>query len=152
MSRYCQQRESATCGPVAILNTLKWLGYGVTYKYVKQLIKAKEFHIGSGISSGPFDRLLRQKVRAKITTCHHPTMTKIRDVLYSGGAVILLYLTDLDGHYIFIPEVSWGGHLFTTVNNNLYGKTVECIAKQTLQRMLRRRIPGYPKSWFIYPD
>lgn len=153
MVRYCMQQHLATCGPTAIVNTLKWLGRKATYRsLMPRLCRAKGFTHGYGINSFYFDQLLRKHVR-KVRMRHCPRIGEIREQLWAGHCVILLYVVNAEwGHYINVIDCSSSGKTFTIVNGFSDCSTVCKIRAKKMRWMLRhcgKHGMHYPKAWYI---
>lgn len=154
--RFIRQRDQYSCGPIAIINALKWAGAYLTYKSdfkkIKNLCKTT---ISWGTTPENISKVLSVysehinfEVKALITL-------KIIDKhLKSGGSVILEYWFNedgvYDGHYVFIFRKD--GHDFIAVNNMNGAPAAQPCTRQMLKSMLRckkYRHTGSPSAWLI---
>jgi len=114
MPRYIEkQPHKASCGPVAVINALKWLGKPATYRtHLKKCKKLGYPTNPAGTSRRLLSRFLRYfKIKYKRVT--RPTLNDITKELDKGNAIILLYRTYSEsgswGHYTFINGYNdWG--------------------------------------------
>ena len=95
MARYCKQKDLHSCGPVLVLNSLKWAGEKVTHDGtitpLKILCGQKR---GSGTSTRNFIQALRivgDKMFQTLTIRprRKPTLKEMEQHLRKGGAVAL---------------------------------------------------------------
>lgn len=93
--KYIKQRDVSSCGPVAIINILKWLGYNVTYKFIHiarwacKWQDARECE-GGGSTARDIEKALKYfSINKKRKIC--PTLKEIDEHIDSGGIVLLFY-------------------------------------------------------------
>ena len=106
--RWIRQRNDFSCGPVAIMNLLKWLGESVTYandyKYWANKCKTAEY----GTTLHDFVRVLYNLDGIKISPRNVPNIGVIDEALQSGKAVVMksAYIVDnvYEGHYYLITD------------------------------------------------
>lgn len=100
-----QQQHDKSCGPIAIMNALKWLGESVSYRKDLELFK----QIGYTINSGWYRHELRRglnyfNIKHKLHKA--PTLTAMKQILKKGNSIIMEHDWVLEdttgGHYIFI--------------------------------------------------
>lgn len=108
MPRYVRQRNNYSCGPVALLNALKWAGRKCSYKDLcaiqaqcrttKQGTPFLDMVYAARLYKGDFSVVAR----------HHVTLAKIDAHLKNGGIVILGSVSTLRSadnyHYFLITE------------------------------------------------
>lgn len=106
--RYTRQYNQVECGPVAVLNALKWVGGAWTYKKHIAFIKAYcEYDTISGTHMRDVRRALKhfvgKAVRSRVEPILH--LDQIKNHIAKGGAIILLYRTSPDSfHFSFVVE------------------------------------------------
>src|SRR3990167_4439791 len=125
LPRYVRQTDTFTCGPVAILNALKWSGCDcIKSKHLRKIIehsRCKFKH--NGTFSYYLDQSLRHfgKRRFRVRFSFYPSLNSIENHLRkSGGSIIIADLFVKGGrrfgHYSLITNVSKSGKSFTAVN------------------------------------
>lgn len=124
--RYVQQRDNFRCGPVAILNALKWSGCRVTSKLIPSLCKAVSCIDGTYQSNLGRELVKRGKGNFFTREDKQPTLKNIEKNLRNGGAVLLSYwyrkkkppskCGELEGHNTLIVGVSKSGLTFYVAN------------------------------------
>jgi hypothetical protein len=127
MPRYVQQRDEFRCGPVAILNALKWSGRSVTAKLIPRLCKEVSCsQSGTQPLNFTLGLIRRGKKSFTVRRDNHPSLANIENRLRNGGAVILVYWyhkekktrksREFEGHLTLITGVSKSGKTFRVVN------------------------------------
>lgn len=109
--RWIAQKNLYSCGPVAILNTLKWLGARVSYKKNYGLWKKKCRCNHEGTHQHYFQGCLDTIKNALVTPKNLPTMACIEDSLDRGRLVIMKssYMMDtrnVEGHFFIVSEMT----------------------------------------------
>ncbi len=157
--RYCNQREKYSCGPVAILNALKWAGLKKTYKDVKEIEKGcppDDYRIG-GINPNNFTRLFykygehliiryRKNINIGELDKHlemgHAAVINLRRFNFNRG---------WEGHYFLVIGKSELAKCFKVVNG--YGKpaTIWMSRKEFIKHLRSSRIcsPNGFRAWFL---
>ena len=80
-----RQPHNMSCGPVAVINALKWLGYSATYR---DHINSFEWSYKNGIRHSKITKSLREYgVKFKIK--ENPTVSNIEKALDNGRSVML---------------------------------------------------------------
>lgn len=160
--RYVKQRDHYSCGPVAIMNVLKWVGVRFNYQErIKVLQEACDCVPTRGTRHAAFDRALRLAAKlvtadVRIRRVHRPKLSQIEEHLRSGGAVVLNYRwkTDEKGfsrHFMLLTKVYGSGKYFLTVNDRTDGPAARGIHRATLKKFnLRFQRPDtHYKAWFV---
>jgi hypothetical protein len=91
MQRYVKQYDGTSCGPIALINTLKWLGYSVSYDFLNI---AKHLCRWKGIRGGTSDLDLEKALdyfRVEKKRVVKPSIEELDKHLDSGGAAIISY-------------------------------------------------------------
>lgn len=112
MPRYCKQRDWFRCGPLAILNALKWAGHKVTYndmmsKLTKQTNTYPRNHPNYGTSSGKLTEILRE-YGFIVSRRKKMPLKELKEYVKSGGAAIVAWYWGKKspwGHYaLLVPD------------------------------------------------
>ena len=154
--RYVKQKDQYSCGPIAIMNALKWAGLQTTYKThfhrIRTLFKTT-MSWGTTIDNMTAT-LLKHGRYLSFTTKSLVTLKEIDRHLAQGGAVILKYWfkesAGYDGHYVFLFREE--GHDFIAVNAMLGTPAAQPCPRDMLKSMLsckKYRHTGSPSAWFI---
>lgn len=158
--RFLRQRDQYSCGPIAILNALKWAGLQLTYKdNFKQIKKLCKTTASWGTTPENITNVLSKytehlnfEIKALIT------LKDIERHLKKGGAVILEYwfkenLDIYDGHYVFIFQIF--GKDFVVANGIDGKEAIHICSRKELKSMLRckrYRNTGSPSAWLLIGD
>ena len=155
--RYVRQRDQYSCGPIAIMNALKWAGLSATYRThfhkIRSLCKTT---MSWGTTPKNMTVTLEKYSKClSFTTKSLVTLKEIDKHLAAGGAVILEYwfLDDemgyYDGHYVFVFRER--EHNFIIVNAIDVPVTYPC-SRDMLKSILsckKYRHTGSPSAWFL---
>lgn len=152
MPRYIGQHQIGHngCGPIAILNVLKWAGVPTSYRKhypkVAQMCECIE-----GTQRSTFEKTLKSLAKGlfSVTAIRGPTLKEFYNMVDCGAAAVLLYHNGWCGHFCFIPEVQ--GKKFICINDDLK-KTVCRRSIKEMKRYFRFAYEEgvyFPKVWFI---
>ena len=157
--RYAKQPDSYSCGPIAILNALKWAGNKVTIrdhlKSLKVLCKCEIDGEKFGTAHKDFDKAIRKAGRRSLYVLRK-TNVKLKDMIDhidDGGAVALLYSYKKNGercgHYILF--VGHGKNVFYVVNDCPTYKTLHRRRYRKMKEAVRKtaKTPSFPRAWFL---
>lgn len=146
--RYCLQPDNYTCGPVAIINLLKWLGVRATLKGDLAPMKELTWCTSEEGSEDTFiERLAKLYSSAHGCTFQkrkNPSIKTVRNHLRKGGSIIWLY--DVRGefvaHYTFI--YGWNESYYK-IANGLRSKQVthDFPNKRTFNSLYNTNTIGY---------
>lgn len=140
--RYCKQKDMYSCGPVAILNALKWGGANATYRKHIRFLTQECKTTSDGTEDKDFDRTLRTNGRNwfSVAKPKYFDIYTITDHLHSGGAVIIAHLElnpPHDWHYsLWIGANNTGGETLYLGVNAEYGFTHSLIDSDTMNRLI----------------
>lgn len=161
--RYVRQPAWYSCGPTAIINSVKWAGGHCTIKRdhmsIARLCRStydlgtEEKHITLGLCA----KLAMLNVSIKMQK--RPMLNDvIKHLNKEGAAAVILYWRpgpsfrvdkeDILGHYIFVKKVN--GRILS-INENMKQTVLE-IQKTTLSRRLawrRKASEHFPHVWFL---
>jgi len=145
--RYIRQRDQFSCGPVAIINTLKFLGCNITYKdlpLVQNLCKCK-----SPDGTNPENL---EKALSMLGICFErkikPSLKDIDGHIKSRGAILLNYCISM-GHYSLCVGKS-GTNNYTLIND-LDDITISGCDSLTIKHMTEWGDREKYWCWFILP-
>lgn len=161
MPRYTKQRDKFRCGPIAILNSIKWAGVEAPYSQFTPLIsRLCCCKPPDGTSHGFFDRALRIVGQTcpkpfQVRRIIRPRLSQIEDHLKADGAVIINYYwrrEDLDDrHFLLITAISPSGQTLYTVNGHREGRALRAVRRQTFvnDHLRFQRVDESFKAWFM---
>ncbi len=156
--RYTKQRDKFRCGPIAILNALRWVGVSIPYKeLLPSLERLCECVAPDGTRHAAFDRTLREVGKDIFTVrrVHHPSLAQIEEHLREGGHIILNYRWTHAGmdrrHFESLVEVSLSGRSFYVVNGSLRGPALRKVTRTRFKEYDLRfqRVDPSFKAWFL---
>jgi len=106
MARFItEQQHASSCGPVAIINALKWLGYSVSYR--EELPTFTKLGYDDGTNCYDLRRMLNA-YQIKYKLYKQSSIKKLEQILNRGNTAIVCYdwvgPEDRGGHYIFIDS------------------------------------------------
>jgi hypothetical protein len=126
VTRYIGQRDHFRCGPIAVLNALKWAGVPVTEKKdLKRISKLCKCVAGRGTPKRATTIALRKSKGIILSKkVKKPTLKVLDEWIDNGGAVLLRYTWKLGPKekyykkYKEMYEDLWVGHLaFVSARN-----------------------------------
>lgn len=150
--RYVKQRDSYSCGPVAIINILKWLGVEkVTYKLLPfaQIICNCSTDGTHDIDIEKAMKYLEITKKRKIS----PSIKEVDKHLISGGIILISYVTIFDdGHFSLCVGKHDGKHgpYYRVINSEFGGN--DLIYRKDIIKMLHRSKLEKSWTWFIYKE
>lgn len=158
--RYFKQRDFFRCGPVAILNALKWAGVPVTVKHDLPRICRLCYCVDGGVNYREMDDALRKVGRGHFTIrrVNQPKLHEIEDHLKAGGAIILDFYWEkvtrdhivTSRHYVLMSDISPSGTYFGMANYQKIRPAYQRVHRNTIKNHLLRyqRVDLY-KAWFL---
>jgi hypothetical protein len=158
--KYARQLDDFSCGPVAVLNALKWVGYDANYKRDhKRLVKLCRC-TKDGTHDEGFDRAIRNYKHLLVYPRKYPkyrASIHLLDVcLEDGGAVAMGFIYKHDGvvvaeHFTLCIGKRKNGYVFVNNTRKCYKKTITIQRRRTVVRMLRFSDDGSGCSvWFLH--
>lgn len=171
MPRYARQRDKYKCGPVFVVNTVKWAGGFCTLALdLRRLVRVAKCRSDvpkceicgnkhKGTNSINLDRVLRKEGKRlfRVKKVNNISINKLENHIRNGGAVGLLFLYTNHagqrvGHYMLFVDVTHSGKTFTVVNYN--NRSVTRIRRSKVIHHLRARkrlcySGWYPSAWFF---
>lgn len=160
MVRYARQYNDYTCGPIAIINAIKWSGHKGTLKNdLKRITQECRCDRNNGTSHGNFDHVLRQYSRGRFTARRrlYPDFSDVvQHLAHPNCAVIINYLhvgEITDAHYVLLlGGKAKNGRGLTLINSFSKETRVEINEKQIKEYLKKRRSARgkmYPRVWFL---
>lgn len=159
MTRYVRQKDKFRCGPVAILNALRWAGLNINYKKsINNLTLMCFCKPGRGTSHNNFDNALRELCENffKVRRVYHPTLKQIEEHLQNNGAVILNYRIcrikkEEQRHFQLVVGMDKNGKYFHSVNAFSNKPAFFKISREKFKSSCLRsqRVDKSFKAWFL---
>ena len=155
-SRFAKQPHYYSCGPTAILNAMKWVGYpaAIKYEYADLVDICNADPNGTNIPV--FDRVLREHVgrSAWIKRRYRPKFSDVERWIKDPIQIVILCYWHTssdysDGHYMILTEGILDGAFFHVVNDGL---SVMLRDRERIKRYVRNRSRAswkLPIAWFI---
>jgi len=156
--RYIKQKDTYSCGPIALINAMKWAGFNYTYKDLKRMQRLCKCKYPNGTHWRDMTNAIRDMSKLMTTTRKNwPLILDIIKHLEKDGVVILAYKRDPKhvGHYILITDYDKEKQEFKVVNaGRPCTRTTSKMKKDTLDniikhRYMKNRRPHFPAAWFI---
>lgn len=150
MIRYCKQLNKSDCGPIAVLNALKWAGEPVSIRKNYKEIRDNCFWIPRiGTESFDLQSFLDRWDSIATSRVWSYTLKALDSSLKQGKTLILLYTfrrKDKDqGHFIFIHGQDKNGYfIYNDYDNNK--EHCSYITRKEMKKRLSYRIRD-GKSW-----
>ena len=109
--RWIAQKNLYSCGPIAILNTLKWLGFPISYKQHYCFWKKKCLCTKEGTHQHYFQKCLDNIKNATITSKNLPTISYIEQSIQNNQLVVMkssymLEKRKVEGHFFIISDMT----------------------------------------------
>lgn len=158
MTQYIKQRDTFRCGPVAIVNSLRWAGVDIATNYVYELTdKCLTTPTNGGTPHYAFDRVLRENGKdvIEVNLVLKPRMHEIEEHLKKGGAVALNYLwyderdNESHRHYVLITEESKSGRTFEVVNDYRTRPAATKVRRKTFAKYFDFKNDEAAKAWLL---
>jgi len=160
MPRYVRQRDQYRCGPIAILNALKWAGAKVSSSDYLDYLTALSVCGPSprGTWHKTFDRALRVAGEDfySVRRIYYPTLGEIESHLQDGGAIVLNYYWRIDKedvssrHFQLLVGMSASGDIIS-VNRGGKQPTLQRLTRETFKKddLRFQRVDESYKAWFL---
>jgi hypothetical protein len=163
-SRYSKQYDYYSCGPIALLNALKWAGCNYSVKKDLDRIKKECKLQDDGVFVNDFHSAVKKESKDIFIYKRYTKFTtdKMIKHLLKGGSILLNYRFVYEDygeeirHYTFIPQVK--RNKFIAINNNIVNnkiKTVGTISYDRMKKMIksyRKYKLSFPTAWFLTKD
>ncbi|MFA5024119.1 MAG: C39 family peptidase [Patescibacteria group bacterium] len=151
--RYVKQRDEYSCGPIAILNAMKWLGKPVTYKDLARLKDICCCRSPNGTWPKVISVVLKI-LKIKYLYKAKPSIKEIDKHLDDGGSILLVHYYNITrGHYVLC--IGKTEKYYTLINDGMNNTITRCH-KNTMKKMLHTKhktLRQYgPCCWFIFKE
>lgn len=162
--RYVKQRDKYSCGPVAVMNVLKWVGVEFNYQErIDVMRRVCECRPPNGTKHAAFDRALRitaelLPVDLRVRLVYKPKLGQIEEHLRAGGIIVLNYRWRRGGegarHFMLVTKISDTGRSFLVVNDHRSGRAARRITRTKFKNWNLRyqRTDQSYKAWFIHVE
>lgn len=152
MVRYKKQTDTFRCGPIAILNALKWAGIKPDLKKLERQTKCKSPSSGTSCQNLQSAIFSYKEIRVRVS--HKVRIDDVRSHLFSGKSIVYFfrYHNKKDngryGHFFFIDGISKTGKSLYVVNYQLKSPARIRI---TTKRFINECIRGdaNPSMWVV---
>ena len=150
MTRYVKQKDQVSCGPVAILNVLKWAGHKFTSKDLHLLSVLLRKEDGTEVV-----RISRFLSAAFYTRRYSRITLKELDRILSNDQITLVAYWQRDkkanyhGHYVLIENKTKTG--YWCINLDKKGKTRDHWSRHTISNLIKQHSKYHPfnEAWSI---
>lgn len=153
--RYVGQKDGHSCGPISILNILKWCGYNATKKYLKDLKKYCKT-TRQGTKSKNISLALSRYKKIKSKFVNRISLKILDDHLDNGFAALILHSKwikdEPERHYfIIIEKKEKFGRIYYKTVNWADDKTVNYLTRRKLNKVFKRSLRSNkdPRGWLI---
>lgn len=156
MVRYCKQRDHYSCGPLAILNLLKHLGYAYTYKDMPKLRRKLKTSRRGGTWICHLDHFIRKQFKIK-KVCAQANLSTIQEWVSQEYPVVVNWRRYVKkekrwrAHVILVLKVTkyyiYGVNLFT--NSPAYTKVAKHGFRRRYYSRSHYRNKFLPTAWII---
>jgi hypothetical protein len=149
--RLWKQRDEMDCAPIAVLNTLRWLGYPVSCRQDYDLIcRLCRCSPRSGTRHSEITKVLRSMPSLSILRPRKVTAERVRQFLRGRDTAVLLSYCVAEG------EKKGLGHITTIIRrkgeiemvNDCCCHLVKPATNADLDERLRH-LNGFPSVWFL---
>lgn len=145
------QPHKSSCGPVAIINALKWLGCSTSYR---KMLPFFNWNTEEGMHFDEMTQDLR-KLGLRFKVVDYPTIKDMERELDKGRALVYAYYWfekfERSGHYVFVDRHT--PKMFSVKNNSDVGRAFLSKSKVTTYARKCALIGGvYPKMWVIISE
>jgi len=156
---FIKQPDDFSCGPVAIVNVLKWLGRKVGHRYLPKLRTLCGTTKDGTIPYNFALTLIREVSDFGSVRKVKPSIRTLDSHLSKGGIVVIGYNYSVgkseDAHYVVCTKKSKRGY-YTLVNETSHRSfkdnlpTLTKRKRNTIRKMLAKKSQGYPaEMWLI---
>ena len=160
MPRYVRQYDRYSCGPVAIINALKWCGRSYSLKNdLRKFQHACRCGYMHGTRMSDLDWVLRKFIPSTfvVKRKRYPVIGDIEKHLKVGGIVILNFAWKDKigniGHYMVCDKMTNSGRKFRLVNGRRKRTLIAVRRKGFVHNLHRRKYNGqcasWPTAWFV---
>lgn len=160
MLRYLSQQDQFCCGPIAIVNAFKWLGFSVTAQHLKELrnVCATNTTVGTtvnGMSKGlNFMCDYMGLAKSPFVQVKTLTMDWVVEILRDGWVVLInagwkRSDGEVQGHYFLIVGMSHSQRNFYVVNGPEGTRGVRRLSRKKLGWIMKHSRSTWPNGWVV---
>lgn len=139
MINYVKQRDRFRCGPVAVINAVKWAGGRMSYKTsIREITDQCHCVPGEGTMVIDLHKTLHKVGRRHFKSQYisKPTFSQVDDALAQGDAVVWNYKHNRGRHYALIVGRFTDGAAFHVINYDI-GPTVSTwVSRDRIQEAI----------------
>lgn len=149
--RYIKQRDKSSCGPIALINILKWLGYHITYDFLDIARWACDWQDGRCIDAGTLDRDMNKALKyfkIKNKKILNPKIKDINKHLKAGGIVLIGYCLPRESTNHFSLCIGTYERYYIMVNDDL-NETIIARTKKEIKKYIRKKLSEPCYVWLI---
>ena len=155
--RYVGQRDGFSCGPISILNVLKWAGYDVTSKYLADLKRYCKTDKG-GTDTKNITKVLQRYSKLKYQCVPFIKVQDLHNHIKNGGSAIVEISwfdkkkKETTGHYYAIVGIlEYGNVVSYKAINWKIGFTQNFADRKAIVKEFRKCMKSEenPKAWLI---
>jgi len=159
MPRFVVQRDDFRCGPIAVLNALKWYGLPATKKkHLRLLTEACDCHREFGTYWADMHRAITHYYPGSCQYVDFPSIGQLSDHVFDGGAFILRYCVNRkakplfrDGHVALCIDITETKRQFLFVN--FYsGEKFTAVRRHSLKKLLRKVKSRKADVFYYWPS
>lgn len=145
---YLSQRDKFRCGPVAIINALRWAGEDCDYKgNIQRFSQQCQCEAGSGTRHRTFERTLRKvgKRIFEVELVREPSYASMERSLKAGKALIWNFQHERGRHYALIVAAT---DKTIVIANYKQGVALSHVPQETVKKITEQR-DTQQKVWVL---
>ena len=147
--KYVKQQDRFRCGPVAIINAMRWAGKDVSYKKaIPRLTTSCKCKSPKGTKFRPFIKTLRKEGKRlfKIRSIVEPLFCEIEDALLEGDAVVWNFKGQFGRHYALIVDMK--KKTFGVANFGQDYEPLTYVSHQEIEQIIEQD-DRFHRAWVI---
>lgn len=130
---YIKQRDKSSCGPIAIINILKWMGLPVTYNFIDIARHFCDWDPRYGVYKNGLINALN-KFNIDFMIVDSPSIKSMDNHLDMEGIIIFDYYFSETAHYTLC--VGHTKNFYKMVNDGL-GNTIKLRSKKSIEKIIK---------------
>ena len=145
---FWQQQQMMDCGPIAVLNLLRWLGYSVSLRHYKQICDECGYTQRAGTKHYKISQMLKSVAGLKVTRPRRMIVKRFKNFLNGRKTAILLS---------FRKSYRGKGHICLVIKKydtikiiNMCNEAMIVVPSDIeIDKLLRSHGKGFPAIWFL---
>ena len=143
MIKYYRQVDTYSCGPIAILNAVKWAGFDNfdDEDFLKQIRIVTKCKTQGGVTNKNLDVGVRSRPELQIMKrMDSPGMIDVRKAIDKGYGIILVHKNKhswIKGHVVFIASRCENNYLIANQSHEFGKQSAETITSVVLSKLMR---------------